>query len=268
MSDAVPEAEAEAELVQLEVADAIATVRLNRPDVLNALNEPLKHRLGQIFLDLAFDDDVRAVILTGAGRGFCASGDVRTHGTFTAFSTRERFRRLHRAITAIANLEKPVVAAVRGPVAGVGFSMALASDLVVASETARFSMLFKNVGVAPDAGAVYFLTQALGSMRAKNLVLSGRALSAQEAFDLGLVARLVPDAELETVARAEAETLAAGPTLAFGLAKRMFKAMTVPTLEAFLDFEATAQGIAVLSDDHREGAAAFREKRKPRFRGR
>lgn len=248
--------------------DAIATVTLNRPERLNALNEPLKQQLGQIFLDLAFNDTVRAVILTGAGRGFCASGDVGNLGKFSPFSTRERFRRLHRAMAAIANLEKPVVAAVRGPAAGVGFAMCLASDMVIASETARFSMVFKNVGLAPDGGAVFFLTQALGLMRAKELVFSGRAFSAAEAHALGIVAKVVPDAELEAEARAAAEMLARGPTMAFGIAKRMFKAMTVPTLEAFLDLEAVSQGLAVLSEDHAEGVAAFLEKRAPVFVGR
>ncbi|MBK1836545.1 enoyl-CoA hydratase [Azospirillum sp. YIM B02556] len=246
----------------------VTTVRLNRPERLNALTEPLKATLGDVFLDLAFDDDVRAVILTGSGRGFCASGDVNNLGHFTAFSTRERFRRLHRVIAAIANLEKPVVAAVRGPVAGVGFSMALASDLIVASETARFSMVFKNVGLAPDGGAVYFLCQALGLMKAKELVFTGRPLTAVEAQSLGIVSRVVPDAELESAADALAREMAAGPTMAFGLAKRMFKAMTVPTLEAFLDLEATTQGLAVLSDDHQEGVQAFLAKRPPDFAGR
>lgn len=247
---------------------AVAIVRLNRPERLNALNEPLKHELGSLFLDLAFKDAIRAVVLTGAGRGFCASGDIDNLGRFTAFSTRERFRRLHRAIAAIANLDKPVVAAVRGPVAGVGFAMALSSDIIVASETARFSMVFKNVGLAPDGGAVYFLCQSLGLMKAKELVFSGRSLSAADARDLGLVAHVVSDDELEARARDIAGELAAGPTMAFGIAKRLFKAMTVPTLEAFLDLEAVSQGLAVLGEDHAEGVAAFREKRKPGFVGR
>ncbi|AVJ29231.1 enoyl-CoA hydratase/isomerase family protein [Achromobacter spanius] len=254
--------------VQLMEDGPLATVRLNRPERLNALTEPVKQRLGDVFLDLAFRDEVRAVILTGAGRGFCASGDVNNLGSFTAFSTRERFRRLHRAIAAIANLDKPVVAAVRGPVAGVGFSMALASDMIVASETARFSMVFKNVGLAPDGGAVYFLAQALGMMKAKELVFSGCTLDAAEAKALGLVCRVVPDAELDAAATDLALSLAQGPTMAFGLAKRMFKAMTVPTLEAFLDLEATSQGLAVLGQDHQEGVQAFLAKRPPAFSGR
>lgn len=254
--------------IEYSETDSIATVRLNRPERLNALNEPLKQQLGQVFLDLASNDAIRSVILTGAGRGFCASGDVNNLGRFTAFSTRERFRRLHRAVAAIANLEKPVVAAVRGPAAGVGFSMCLASDMIIASETARFSMVFKNVGLAPDGGAVFFLCQSLGIMKAKELVFSGRTLSANEAHDLGLVARVVPDASLEEGARAAAAELASGPTMAFGIAKRLFKAMTVPTLEAFLDLEAVSQGLAVLSEDHAEGVAAFLDKRKPVFVGR
>lgn len=247
---------------------AVATVRLNRPERLNALDDDTRHRLAVLFEDLAFNDAIRAVILTGAGRGFCASGDVKGLGTFTPSSTRERFRRLHRAIRAIANLEKPVVAAVRGPAAGVGFAMALACDVVVASETARFSMVFKNVGLPPDGGSVYFLCQALGAMKAKELVFLGRPVDAREALALGFVAKVVPDDALEAEAEALAEQLAQGPTMAFGIAKKMFKTMTMPALETYLDHEATAQGLAVLSDDHREGVAAFIGKRPPTFCGR
>jgi len=247
---------------------AIATVRLNRPDRLNALSEPMKDRLGDLFEELGRDDSVRAVVLCAAGQAFCASGDVTTMGNFTAASARDRLKRAHRMIVHLANIEKPVIAAVRGAVAGIGWSMAMACDVIYASDTAYFSQVFKKVGLAPDGGAVYFLAQNMGVLAAKELVLSGRRVSASEALALGLVTRVVPDGELDGAAAALAAELAGGPTLAYGAGKKLFKQVHTPTLESYLDAEAWAQATALLSQDHVEGVRAFMEKRKPRFQGR
>ena len=168
-------------------------------------------------------------------------------------------------ILAVANIEKPVVAAVRGPVAGIGWSLALACDQVVASETAKFIQVFRNVGLAPDGGAIYFLSQIVGVQQAREIVYSARAVPAAEALALGLVTQVVPDAELEVAAFATAERIGRGPAFSFGVTKKLFKAMTVPTLESFLDMEAWAQEACLMTADHREGVAAFLEKRKPRF---
>ena len=245
----------------------LATVRLNRPDALNALSEPMKDELGALFVELARDATVRAVVLCAAGRAFCASGDVTTMGDFTVASAQDRLKRAHRMIINLAAIEKPVIAAVQGAVAGIGWSMAMACDQIIATENAYFSQVFKNVGLAPDGGAIYFLTQNLGVLRAKELVLSGRRVGAREALELGLVSRVVPDGEQEQQARALAEELAHGPTMAFGFGKKLFKQTITPTLETFLDAEAWAQGNALLTDDHREGVRAFLEKRKPVFKG-
>jgi 2-(1,2-epoxy-1,2-dihydrophenyl)acetyl-CoA isomerase len=169
-------------------------------------------------------------------------------------------------ILAIANIEKPVIAAVRGPVAGIGWSMALACDMIVASETAVFSQVFRNVGLVPDGGAIYFLSQTLGVLKAKELVYTGRRMPADEANQLGLVTRLVADDRLDETALELAQETAAGPTFAFGIAKKMFKSMRTPTLETALDAEAWAQGLALMTEDHGEGARAFKEKRKPVFK--
>jgi 2-(1,2-epoxy-1,2-dihydrophenyl)acetyl-CoA isomerase len=251
-----------------QVTDGIATITLNRPERLNALTEEMKEELGDIFLSLARDDTVRVVVLAANGRGFCASGDVTTMGKFTAKTGIERLKRAHRVVAALANIEKPVIAAVRGPVAGIGWSLALACDTIVASETAMFSQVFKNVGLIPDGGAVYFLSQHLGPIRAKDLVMTARKVPAAEAHSIGLVTCVVPDAELEIETARRAREFSAGPTFAFGIAKKMFKLMYQPNLEAALDAEAWAQGLSLLSDDHREGAAAFLEKRPPTFVGR
>ena len=143
----------------------------------------------------------------------------------------------------------------------------MACDMIIASETARFSQVFKNVGLVPDGGAIYFLTQYLGVLKAKELVMSGKRVSAMEAAQLYLVNTVVKDEELEATSWAKALELADGPTYAFGTAKKMFKLMNQPSLEAFLDTEAWAQGLSLLTDDHKEGFSAFLEKRKPHFKG-
>lgn len=247
---------------------AIARVTLNRPERLNALTDAMRDRISTLFTDLAQDDSVRVVILDAAGRGFCASGDVSNMGAFTAVSGRHRLKSAHRMILSIANIEKPVIAAVRGPVAGIGWSMAMACDMIVASETAVFSQVFRNVGLVPDGGAIYFLSQMLGVLKAKELVLTACKIPAEEAMQLGLVTRLVADDQLDTTALKLADELAHGPGFAFGVAKKMFKAMNTPSLEACLDAEAWAQGLALMSEDHGEGARAFMEKRKPDFKAR
>jgi 2-(1,2-epoxy-1,2-dihydrophenyl)acetyl-CoA isomerase len=246
---------------------AVATVTLNRPDKLNALTEEMYGRLIEVFAELARDDSVRAVILTGAGRGFCSGSDVTGMATRDIPHARARLQVRHRMILNLAAIEKPVIAAVRGPVAGIGFSIALGCDLIVASETARFAQLFRNIGLVPDGGSVFFLAQRLGIGRAKELVYTARNLPAQEAREWGLVARVVPDGELEAAARTLAAEMADSATYALGLAKRMLQGMTVPTLEMLLETESLSQGIARLTDDHHEGVAAFKEKRKAVFKG-
>ncbi len=247
---------------------AVARVTLNRPDRLNALTDQMRDRIAALFGEIARDDSVRSVILDAAGRGFCASGDTTNMGAFTAVSGRDRLRSAHRMILAIANIEKPVIAAVRGPVAGIGWSMALACDMIVASETAVFSQVFRHVGLVPDGGAIRFLTQMLGVLRAKELVYTGRRMPAAEAAQFGLVTRLVADDQLDAEAHGLAAELAQGPGFALGVAKTMFKSMSTPSLEACLDAEAWAQGLSLMTEDHGEGIAAFKEKRKPAFRAR
>ncbi|VTU32107.1 enoyl-CoA hydratase/isomerase family protein [Variovorax sp. PBL-E5] len=250
------------------VEDAVARITLDRPEKMNALTVEMREALGTAFEAAGRDPTVRAVLLDAAGPAFCASGDVGRMGDFTPESGRALLKLAQRMVRNLANIEKPVVCAVRGAVAGIGWSMALACDLVIASESARFSQVFRHVGLVPDGGAVYFLTQHLGVQRAKELVYSGRRIDAQEALALGLVSQVVPDGELEEAAWAQVQSLANGPTFALGVAKKMFKLMYQPDLEALLDAEAWAQGLALLTEDHKEGVRAFFEKRKPKFQGR
>jgi 2-(1,2-epoxy-1,2-dihydrophenyl)acetyl-CoA isomerase len=253
--------------VRLETDSGISTLTLDRPEKLNAMSDAMWNALHGHLGTIASDESVRAVILTGAGRAFCSGGDIDNMAKSTIVTGRARSKNRHRVITALYSLEKPVIAAVRGPVYGIGNGLALACDLVIASETARFSMAFKKVGVVPDGGALFFLTQLLGIAKAKELVYTARPIAAQEALDLGIAMRVVPDDQLEAAARALAQELAQSATYAMALAKKMFQAMASPSLEQLLEMETLASGIARLTHDHKEGVAAFKEKRPPRFLG-
>lgn len=254
--------------IRITKQNGVATVLLNRPDKLNALSAEMYHELADQFEALGKDDEVRAVVLTGAGRAFCAGGDVGSMGGYDVVAGRKRSRGHHRAIINLHNLEKPVIAAIRGPAAGVGASLTLACDLIIASETAYLLMAFKNVGIPPDGGAIYFLTQYLGVARAKELVYTARKLPAKEAREMGIVMKVVPDGDLEAEANALAQELATSATYALSLTKKLFQAMYTPTLEQLLEMEILAVCGARLTHDHQEGVAAFKEKRKPKFEGR
>jgi len=254
--------------VTMQKDAGVATLTLDRPDKLNAMADPMWDALYEHLKTIATDDDVRAVIVTGAGRAFCSGGDVGGMAKSDIVSGRTRSQRRHRTIQALYNLEKPVIAAVRGAVYGIGNAIALAADLIIASDTTKFSMAFKKVGVVPDGGAIFFLTQYLGIAKAKELVYTARPVGAAEAKDIGLVVRVVPDDRLEAEARALAAEMAQSATYALALAKKMFQSMYVPTLEQLTEMETLASGIVRLTDDHKEGVAAFKEKRAPRFTGR
>ncbi|MGE0225983.1 MAG: enoyl-CoA hydratase/isomerase family protein [Acetobacteraceae bacterium] len=254
--------------VELRIEGPVAKVVLNRPEKLNALSWEMRQQLNEYFSALRFNDAVRAIIVTGEGRAFCTGADVGGMQRQDLRSERERLQRgSHTYMRALHAIEKPVIAAVRGPTVGIGWSIAMGCDLVIASETARFSQIFRRIGLAPDGGAIWFLTKRIGMAKAKELVFTGRFVEAPEALALGLVNEVVPDAELMPRAEALAADLAAGPTFAFGMAKKMFN-MANGSYEEFLDIENFVQPQLGQTEDHREGVAAFKEKRKAGFKGR
>jgi 2-(1,2-epoxy-1,2-dihydrophenyl)acetyl-CoA isomerase len=246
----------------------VAIVTLNRPDKLNAMTDEMYNRVTALFTEFQTDDAVRAVILGSAGRAFCAGSDVTSMVNTNMPEGRARMQTRHAMITAIANLEKPVIAAVRGAAVGIGFSMAMACDLIIAADNAKFSQIFKKIGLVPDGASIYFLVQRIGIARAKDLVYTARMLPAEEAREWGIINKVVPDAELESGALALARELAGSATFALALAKKMFQSMYTPTLAEHLEQENLCQAIAKLTDDHLEGVAAFKEKRAAVFKGR
>ena len=255
--------------LRVEVADAVATLTLDRPDALNALTVPLKEELLAAFRSVARDRDIRAIVLTGAGRAFCAGQDLRERlepGALPlATEIRERYNPL---IQAMSSLEKPIVGAINGIAAGAGASIAFACDIRIAAEGATFLLAFGRVGLVPDSGATWFLPRLVGPAKAIELALMGEALSAADAERYGLVARVVPSESLADEAQALALRLASGAPRASALTKRALRRSWDATLDESLEYEAYLQGIAGATDDHREGLAAFVEKRPPRFSGR
>lgn len=254
--------------LRVEVDGPVATLTLDRPTALNALTVPVKVALRDTLKSIARDRDVRAVILTGAGRAFCAGQDLAERDEPDAapleIEVRERYNPI---IRAIRSMGQPVIAAVNGVAAGAGASLALACDLRIAAEEARFVLAFGRIGLVPDSGATWFLPRLVGSAKAAELALVGDPIDAAEALRLGLVSRVVPGDQLQTEARALADRLAGGAPLALALTKEALGRSATVDLDEALEGEAKLQGIAGASSDHAEGLAAFREKRPPRFRG-
>ncbi|GHE38690.1 enoyl-CoA hydratase/isomerase family protein [Streptomyces capitiformicae] len=252
--------------------NAVSWITLNRPEAMNAITPDQRERLIQLLSDASSDPAVRAVVITGTGRGFCAGADLRGAPQPTELLPGDVARTIRlgaqRLVAAVLDCEKPVIAAVNGTAAGIGAHLAFACDLVLAAEEARFIEVFVRRGLVPDGGGAHLLPRLIGPQRAKELMFFGDALPATDAERLGLVNRVVPAQDLEKTAREWAERLATGPTRALALTKQLVNASLDTDRTTAFTAEAAAQEINMTTADAQEGVASFVERRAPRFEGR
>ncbi len=257
------------ETIKLEKRGGVATIRLNRPEQRNAVDLTLARELREALEDVSKDTSIRAVVLTGEGRAFCAGADISQFGEGTSPEHAEAY--LHEnykpIITAITSMPKPVIGAIEGAAAGAGMSIALACDLRVMSDTAALFPGFINIGLVPDAGASWFLSRQIGFARAFDFLISGKAMTAETCLSLGLANRVVRPDTLESEANSWARELAERPTKAIAMTKQCLNFSGISGLADAFSFEGQMQAVAVGSEDHAEGIRAFRAKEKPVFKG-
>lgn len=260
------------QFILFETEQSVATITLNRPTVLNSFTMPMAAELQQALRVCSEDDGIRAVLLTGAGRAFCAGQDLAEAASADgspAPPIAEIVRRTYNpTVRAIRAIEKPVVAAVNGVAAGAGANLAFACDIVVAADTASFVQAFSKIGLIPDTGGTFFLPRLVGLARATALAFFGDKLSAADAHQIGMIYRVVPVSQLMDEARSIARKLATLPTRGLGLTKRAFNQSLANDLDAQLEVEAELQAEAASTADFAEGVRAFLEKRQPSFAGR
>ena len=256
----------------LEKKDGIATITLNAPDKMNAITEGMRKSLPLAIDEVAKDDGVRVVIVTGAERAFCSGGDItimkaRLEGTLEE-PRYERLQRLGYWADAFLRMEKPVIAAINGACAGAGFSLALSCDIRIASEKARFGLAFVLIGLVPDCGMTYFLPRLVGTSKALELMFTGEQMDAVEAERLGIVSRVVPHDELMKVSHELAARIAQQPAVALELTKRLVYRSMINDIAHHLDWETYAQQLCFHTEDLKESVFAFLEKRpRPQFKG-
>jgi len=253
--------------VVVERRGAVGLVRLNETKSLNALSPAIKDGLEAALSALLPDPAVRAIVITGSGRAFCAGGDIRAMDDRATVAMRRRMHDAYRWLVPLIAADKPVITAVNGVAAGAGLSLAMTGDIVLAARAARFKAGFAGIGAVPDLSLAWMLPRAVGLVRAKAILMENREFGAEEASALGLVTRVTePDALLDH-ALATAESLASGPTVAFAVTKQLLRRAHDTALESFLELEAMAQTVAFGSADFAEGVAAFRAKRPAAFGG-
>ncbi|HAH79765.1 MAG TPA: enoyl-CoA hydratase [Gammaproteobacteria bacterium] len=256
--------------LNFDVDSGIATITLNRPEALNAMSPAMAKELHEVALQIDANNSVRAVILTGTGKAFCAGGDL---GAFVAAGEQARTLilqmtgDLHLALSRLSRNRAPVIAAVNGTAAGAGFSLAMAADLAIAEEQAVFTMAYTNAGLSPDGSSTYFMPRKIGDRRTRELMLTNRLLTAPEALDWGVVNQVVEGGGALAAARVMAAGMAQGPTEAYAQVKRLLDSSFSQSLETQMELEARAIADQVASVDGQEGMLAFVEKRKPQFRG-
>jgi enoyl-CoA hydratase len=247
--------------ISIEHDGAVLRIRLDRPAKLNAVDTPMLDELSVLIRGAEADEAVRAVLLTGAGRGFCSGGDLTGGDTAGAADA------ANRVVRAITSLPKPVVAGVHGGAVGFGCALALSCDLVVAAPSAYFQLAFTRVGLMPDGGASALLPDLIGRARTTRMAMTAEKVSAATAFEWGMISHLAGEDDYQTTLADVLRSVSNGPTLAFGWAKRALSAATLGELEAVQAIEAEGQLALIETADFREGARAFRERRTPEFRG-
>jgi 2-(1,2-epoxy-1,2-dihydrophenyl)acetyl-CoA isomerase len=259
--------------ILLEKKEGVATITLNRPERFNSFTTNMYREFPRILDQFRRDDEVKAVILTGSGKGFCAGSDVadRLGKRLKEVDEGSRFENLQRVgemALDITDFDKPIIGAINGAAVGAGLSLALLCDIRLASEKARFGAVWLNVGLIPDVGATYSLPRIVGREKALELMLTREIIGADEALKIGLVSKVFPHDQLIDEARKLAGSIAAGPSVAVELTKRGLQRSLENDLKTQLDFETYAQNICRQTEDHKEGIRAFAEKRKPVFIGR
>lgn len=250
------------------LTNGVATITLNRPDVYNALNDEITYELQDALKAATKDEQVRVVVLTGEGKAFCSGQDLKAASGQEKRSFLDSLhKRYNPIIRAIRTMPKPVICRLNGVAAGAGCSLALACDMIIASEEATLIEVFINIGLVPDSGSSFFLPRLVGMAKAFELCAMGTKVKAQDAAAIGLVNKVVPAAELDTAVKQYTDYFAKAPTASIGLIKKMLNKSATSTLDEMLEYEAYCQEIAGNSHDYKEGVSAFLEKRKPDFKG-
>ena len=258
------------ETLDFSISNNIATITLNRPENANALNPIMAKELSNMAIECDENKDIRAVIIEGSGKMFCAGGDLKAFsdaGDSAPALIKQMAGDLHIAISRFSRMDAPTIAAINGTAAGAGFSIAISADVLISTKSAKFVMAYTNAGLSPDGSSTYFLPRRIGDRRARELMLTNRVLSAEEALDWGLINKIVDQKNLSTTTRELAEEFASGPTLAYGKVKNLLNASFDNGLETQMELETRGISDMARSSDGREGIQAFLNKRKPNFKG-
>lgn len=258
------------ETLDFSISNNIATITLNRPENANALNPIMAKELSNMAIECDENKDIRAVIIEGSGKMFCAGGDLKAFsdaGDSAPALIKQMAGDLHIAISRFSRMDAPTIAAVNGTAAGAGFSIAISADVVISTKSAKFVMAYTNAGLSPDGSSTYFLPRRIGDRRARELMLTNRVLSTEEALEWGLINKIVDQENLSETTRELAKEFASGPTLAYGKVKNLLNASFDNGLETQMELETRGISDMARSSDGREGIQAFLNKRKPNFKG-